>query len=624
MLKEGVYDPNILKAVFLAGGPGSGKSYSVNQIFGVDDVMKSTSAIGLKVVNSDPAFEMFLKKSGVNPKNLSKMTDKVFQYYTSKSPSSVRSKAKATKDKLQAIYENGRLGLIIDGTGANYPKIAKQMKRLSSLGYDCSMVFVNTSLPIALKRNSQRERVLPDHLVQESWEAVQHNMGKFQSLFGGNFLIVDNSEIGDFSKMHKNKISAAMKLVKKPVKNKIGRQWIQNQMKLKSLSEALIIEQQPLSLGKQIGLDIIVESITQEDLDLFISENITAGAHVDDGPTTWYQSTDHFKQEADEMAEKLGMKVLDYVMNDGDLESFKSDREVNGTTFFNAGVPGETTPTNPLDFKNSEAYPKWKALIKKLATQMGVKFLTFKDSDVAGRQKTPQGVKVAEPLKEGVSDKHIFKCVFLAGGPGSGKSTVVNQLFNNPSRKSIKSLTSTGLKVVNLDQAYEYLKKKHKLPASSDDFTDEERSLDGKLMGKARKLSQKQMDIYLDGKLGIIIDGTGASSNALFQKKKRVEDLGYDTYMVYVDTSLETALARNAARTERKLLDKVVERSWQKVHDNLSVFKNEFGSNFVKISTDSDVTDSLPSETKAQVMKFINKPVKNKEAKKWLSQAKKL
>ena len=93
VLSEGVYDPNILKAVFLAGGPGSGKSYSVNQIFGVDDVMKSTSAIGLKVVNSDPAFEMFLKKSGVNPKNLSKMTDKVFQYYTSKSPSSVRSKA---------------------------------------------------------------------------------------------------------------------------------------------------------------------------------------------------------------------------------------------------------------------------------------------------------------------------------------------------------------------------------------------------------------------------------------------------------------------------------------------------------------------------------------------------
>ena len=81
-INEGVYDPNILKAIFLAGGPGSGKSYAASKVFGVDDIMKSTSATGLKQVNSDPAFEMFLKKYGVDPKNLSKMTDKVFKYYT--------------------------------------------------------------------------------------------------------------------------------------------------------------------------------------------------------------------------------------------------------------------------------------------------------------------------------------------------------------------------------------------------------------------------------------------------------------------------------------------------------------------------------------------------------------
>ena len=81
-INEGVYDPNILKAIFLAGGPGSGKSSVANTIFGVDNIMKSTSATGLKQVNSDPAFEMFLKKAGVDPKNLAKMTDRVFQYYS--------------------------------------------------------------------------------------------------------------------------------------------------------------------------------------------------------------------------------------------------------------------------------------------------------------------------------------------------------------------------------------------------------------------------------------------------------------------------------------------------------------------------------------------------------------
>ena len=33
-LLEGVYDPNIFKAFFMAGGPGSGKSYAVMQGIG--------------------------------------------------------------------------------------------------------------------------------------------------------------------------------------------------------------------------------------------------------------------------------------------------------------------------------------------------------------------------------------------------------------------------------------------------------------------------------------------------------------------------------------------------------------------------------------------------------------
>ena len=52
-LKEGVYDPNIFKAVFMAGGPGSGKSWIAS---------KTTSGLGLKVINSDDAFERILKK----------------------------------------------------------------------------------------------------------------------------------------------------------------------------------------------------------------------------------------------------------------------------------------------------------------------------------------------------------------------------------------------------------------------------------------------------------------------------------------------------------------------------------------------------------------------------------
>ena len=54
-LLEGIYDPNIFKAVFLAGGPGSGKSYVVSKV---------VSGMGLKVINSDEPFERYLVKAG--------------------------------------------------------------------------------------------------------------------------------------------------------------------------------------------------------------------------------------------------------------------------------------------------------------------------------------------------------------------------------------------------------------------------------------------------------------------------------------------------------------------------------------------------------------------------------
>ena len=57
------------------------------------------------------------------------------------------------------------------------------------------MIFVNTSLDVALKRNEERTRTLPEDILKKSWKDVQKNLGGFQSLFGStNFVIVDNSK----------------------------------------------------------------------------------------------------------------------------------------------------------------------------------------------------------------------------------------------------------------------------------------------------------------------------------------------------------------------------------------------------------------------------------------------
>jgi predicted kinase len=234
LITEGVDDPGILKCIFLAGGPGSGKSYTAKEIFGVGKSdMASVSAGGLKVISSDVAFEQALKKNGINPKDLAdiqKNDPNFWAYIAGDKGDSIRNKAKEVTQKQQAFYEAGRLGMIIDGTGDEVLKIRNKMDKAEKLGYDCYMVFVNTSLEVAIKRNAERSRSLPESLVREIWSKCQENMGKFQGMFGNNFIIVDNTEYHPISKSVQKQVDA---FLRKPIQNPIGKKWIMGARQLK-------------------------------------------------------------------------------------------------------------------------------------------------------------------------------------------------------------------------------------------------------------------------------------------------------------------------------------------------------------------------------------------------------
>jgi predicted kinase len=233
ILSEGVDDPGILKCVFMAGGPGSGKSYTAKELFGVGkNLFSSVSAGGLKLVNSDTAFEKGLKDSGIDMKelgNIEKNDPQLWDLIT-KGDTSIRGKAKAITDKQRAFYEAGRLGMIIDGTGDEVSKIKKKMEHAESLGYDCSMVFVNTSLEVALERNKNRDRVLSDELVTKIWKDCQNNLGAFQTMFSGNFIIVDNTV---YKPVNKSVQQAVDTFLRKPLYNPIGKKWVATARMLK-------------------------------------------------------------------------------------------------------------------------------------------------------------------------------------------------------------------------------------------------------------------------------------------------------------------------------------------------------------------------------------------------------
>ena len=212
-LQEGVYDPNILKAFFMAGGPGSGKSYVVK---------RTTGGLGLKIVNSDDVFEKYL---------LDAIGTLDIREIDPEQRDRIRGRAKRVTAARQANYIEGRLGLIIDGTGKDFDKIKNQSTRLKQLGYDVHMIFVNTSLDTALAQNQKRPRKLPDSMVTQLWNDVQKNIGKFSQLFRRNFIVVDNNMAGEdvFAQVFKQ----VMSLAKAKVQNPAGKAWIASQLAMK-------------------------------------------------------------------------------------------------------------------------------------------------------------------------------------------------------------------------------------------------------------------------------------------------------------------------------------------------------------------------------------------------------
>ena len=218
ILREGVYDPGIFKAFFLAGGPGSGKTFVTRSAF---------AGTGLKLVNSDAAFERGLKKAGLSLK----MPD-VEEYFRN----IVRAKAKMTTATQLDTYVQGRLGLVIDATGRDMNVINTQKRMLDQLGYDSYMIFVNTSLDVALERNKNRPRSIPEYIVTNSWNAVQRNIGQFQRIFSPNrMLIVDNN------RSEKELVTLTLNTASKFIRSQLSstpqnlqaKQWIANELQAK-------------------------------------------------------------------------------------------------------------------------------------------------------------------------------------------------------------------------------------------------------------------------------------------------------------------------------------------------------------------------------------------------------
>jgi hypothetical protein len=212
LLTEGVHDKGIFKAVFLAGGPGSGKDYVLDN---------TLQGHGLTEINLDKVSEFLKDKKGPN-------------------------RAKNVAEVKQRLAVQGRNGLIINGTGDDLTKVQSIKQDLEELGYDTSMIMVNTSDEVSAQRNIERGqrggRTVPETVRKQKWDAAQDARTEYAKMFGDRYMEFDNSEDlrnapPEVVKQKKEEMLQLYKnvqqFVAQPPQSEMAQAWVADQMQQK-------------------------------------------------------------------------------------------------------------------------------------------------------------------------------------------------------------------------------------------------------------------------------------------------------------------------------------------------------------------------------------------------------
>lgn len=332
---------------------------------------------------------------------------------------------------------------------------------------------------------------------------------------------------------------------------------------------------------------------------------------------------------------KAGIQHLHVVMGDDRVDEFRTllnkyngkfDKNGNGYQFKSItvhsagkrdksdnGVEGISS-TKMREYVKNNDFSKFK---KGLPTTM----TTERAKDLFDDMKKQTGMleEQTQLLTEGVHDAGIFKVVFLAGGSGSGKDFILK-----------KALDGHGLIEVNSDKALEFLMDKHKLDKKMPEHEEGRRE---DVRGKAKSMTELRQRFAIEGRNGIIINSTSADAKKLKRIKSMVDDLGYDSKMVFVDVRDDVSRQRNVERGQRggrMVPEKIRSQKWKEAQDARVEFSKLFGTdNYHEIDNNEDLRTNLDPEVhKAKgkqlldlfktVRKFTQEEPKHPVAQEWI------
>ena len=204
------------------------------------------------------------------------------------------------------------------------------------------------------------------------------------------------------------------------------------------------------------------------------------------------------------------------------------------------------------------------------------------------------------------------KAIMLAGAPGAGKSSLVDDYIKD-----------FNLKVLNIDDYYKENLKNAGVSYDLKNAGKESRSKAATAMQQAIKTYNSALNQAIENKENIVLDNASGSLKNVAELKNQLMLAGYDVLMVYVHASLKKALKRNEKRfdksqgQERSLPPDIVLKTWTNVTRNYTKYRDIFGDNFISTVNDNKpfTLSSYEDIKKSYVDPFAPKDSTTKSAK---------
>ena len=188
----------------------------------------------------------------------------------------------------------------------------------------------------------------------------------------------------------------------------------------------------------------------------------------------------------------------------------------------------------------------------------------------------------------GINESHsrgVFKAIFVTGGPGSGKDIILREAIAE--NKSVE---------LNIIQAFDYLQDKIKLCEKTSDYRRE----------------------AIRSRKPLIINGPADDSKKILSIKEELEELGYETLMVFVNTTNETSKQRNEKLT-KTLSESIRFEKWKLSQIHKEQYNDQF-VNFIEFNNSSSIEEIEEDITDAyeKINTFIEGKNYNQVAFSWL------